>query len=78
MVTHSGTAGSGLAPYPHRARRAVYFVAAFVLGLVFLGFGIDLARSYTVAAARRLLFASLVYLPCTFLLMALDKVARLS
>jgi hypothetical protein len=24
------------------------------------------------------LFASLVYLPCTFLLMALDKVARLS
>jgi protoheme IX farnesyltransferase len=54
----------------------IYFIVAFVLGLVFLGFGIDLARSYTVAAARRLLFASLVYLPCTFLLMALDKVAR--
>jgi heme O synthase-like polyprenyltransferase len=56
----------------------VYFVVAFVLGLVFLGFGIDLARSYTVTAARRLLFASLVYLPCTFLLMALDKVTWLS
>jgi heme o synthase len=55
----------------------VYFVVAFVLGLVFLGFGIDLARSYTVAAARRLLFASLVYLPLTFLLMALDKVPPL-
>jgi len=52
----------------------LYFLAALVLGLVFLGFGIDLARSYTVAAARRLLFASLVYLPLTFLLMALDKV----
>ena len=52
----------------------VYFMAAFVLGLVFLGFGIDLACSYTVAAARRLLLASLVYLPLTFLLMALDKV----
>lgn len=55
----------------------LYFVAVFVLGLVFLGFGIDLARSYTVAAARRLLFASLVYLPLTFLLMALDKVPPL-
>ena len=55
----------------------VYFIAACVLGLVFLGFGIDLARSYTVAAARRLLFASLVYLPLTFLLMALDKVPPL-
>ncbi len=55
----------------------VYFIAAVVLGLVFLGFGIDLARSYTVAAARRLLLASLVYLPLTFLLMALDKLPSL-
>jgi len=55
----------------------VYFVAALVLGVLFLAFGIDLARSYTVAAARRLLFASLVYLPLTFLLMALDKVSPL-
>ena len=55
----------------------LYFVVAFVLGLLFLGFGIELARSYTVAAARRLLFASLLYLPLTFLLMALDKVAPL-
>lgn len=55
----------------------VYFIAALVLGLVFLGFGIDLARSYTVAAARRLLLASLVYLPLTFLLMALDKLPSL-
>ena len=55
----------------------VYFIAACVLGLMFLGFGIDLARSYTVAAARRLLFASLVYLPLTFLLMALDKMPPL-
>ena len=55
----------------------LYFVVAFVLGLLFLGFGIELARSYTVAAARRLLFASLLYLPLTFVLMALDKVAPL-
>jgi len=49
---------------------------ALILGLGFLGFGIDLARAYTVGAARRLLYASLVYLPCAFLLMALDKVTR--
>jgi len=55
----------------------VYFIMAFVLGLVFLGFGVDLARSYTETAARRLLCASLVYLPLTFLLMALDKVPPL-
>jgi protoheme IX farnesyltransferase len=67
----------GLLPTMIGLTGPVYFVAAFVLGLVFLGFGIDLARSYTVAAARRLLFASLVYLPLTFLLMALDKVPPL-
>ena len=64
----------GLLPTLIGLAGALYFLAALVLGLVFLGFGIDLARSYTVAAARRLLFASLVYLPLTFLLMALDKV----
>jgi protoheme IX farnesyltransferase len=66
----------GLLPTVIGLAGPIYFSVAFVLGLVFLGFGIDLARSYTVAAARRLLFASLVYLPCTFLLMALDKVAQ--
>ena len=79
VITHClALLAVGLLPTLIGLAGPVYFVAAFVLGLVFLGFGIDLARSYTVAAARRLLFASLVYLPCTFLLMALDKVARLS
>jgi protoheme IX farnesyltransferase len=55
----------------------LYFCVALVLGLGFLGFGIDLARSYTTAAARRLLLASLVYLPLTFVLMALDKAPKL-
>jgi protoheme IX farnesyltransferase len=68
---------AGLLPTIIGLAGPIYFIVAFILGLVFLGFGIDLARSYTVAAARRLLFASLVYLPCTFLFMALDKVARL-
>lgn len=54
-----------------------YFCVALVLGMTFLGFGIHLARSYTEVAARRLLLASLIYLPLTFLFMALDKLPQL-
>ncbi len=55
----------------------VYFVAMLILGLGFLGFGLDLARSRTVEAARRLVLVSLVYLPLTFLVMVLDKMPLL-
>ena len=50
-----------------------YFVTALVLGLAFLGFGIDMALSRTTEAARRLVLASLVYLPLVYVLMVLDK-----
>jgi heme o synthase len=53
---------------------AVYFVAAFVLGLGFLAAGISLVFAPTRAGARRLLFASLIYLPALLLVMALDRV----
>ena len=53
---------------------SVYFFGAFLLGAMFLGFGIGLAISRSAKAARRLLHASLVYLPVLLLLMALDKV----
>lgn len=68
----------GLLPTLIGLAGVAYFIVALVLGLTLLGFGIDLARSYTVASARRLLFASLVYLPLTFWLMALDKLPPLS
>ncbi len=55
----------------------VYFVAMLILGLGFLGFGLDLARARTVEAARRLVLVSLVYLPLTFLVMVLDKMPLL-
>jgi len=53
---------------------AVYFVTAFVLGMAMLVCGIMLARSYSHVAARRLLFASLIYLPALLVVMAVDKV----
>lgn len=51
-----------------------YFVAALVLGMAFLGYGIAFALARTATAARQLLLASLVYLPVLLIVMALDKV----
>jgi protoheme IX farnesyltransferase len=53
---------------------ATYFFSALILGSMFLWYGISLARSRSQAAARRLLFASLVYLPVLLAVMAFDKV----
>jgi protoheme IX farnesyltransferase len=53
---------------------AVYFVVAFILGVGFLASGINLVFAPTRAGARRLLFASLIYLPALLLVMALDRV----
>ncbi len=53
---------------------AVYFVVAFVLGAGLLASGIGLAMDATRSGARRLLFASLIYLPVLLLVMALDRV----
>ncbi|MFQ5990628.1 MAG: heme o synthase, partial [Candidatus Methylomirabilales bacterium] len=64
----------GLLPTLIGLAGSVYFFGALVLGLMFLGCGILLALSGSEVAARRLLFASLVYLPAQLGLMALDKV----
>jgi len=53
---------------------ASYFIAAFILGAGFLASGIKLVIAPTRAGARRLLFASLIYLPVLLLVMALDRV----
>ncbi len=52
----------------------LYFFGALSLGMAFLACGIIQAFSPSVPAARRLLFASLLYLPSVLCLMALDKV----
>jgi protoheme IX farnesyltransferase len=53
----------------------VYFLVALVLGLGFVWSTIGLARSGSAADARRVMFASLVYLPVLLGVMALDKLA---
>jgi len=64
----------GLLPTVVGLAGPVYFIAAFVFGALFLGYGVAFALARTATAARQLLFASLLYLPATLLVMALDKV----
>jgi len=52
----------------------VYFFGALLLGLAFLWCAIQFSRELTQARARQLFFASILYLPLLFGLMALDKV----
>ncbi|HEY2988219.1 MAG TPA: heme o synthase [Candidatus Binatia bacterium] len=56
---------------------ALYFAAALVLGAGFLAYGVRLAMAPTAPAARRLLFASLIYLPALLVVMALDRIPPL-
>jgi protoheme IX farnesyltransferase len=63
----------GLLPTLSGLAGAAYFAGALGLGLVFLAFGIAQALAPSPAAARRVLFASLLYLPALLVLLALDK-----
>jgi protoheme IX farnesyltransferase len=51
----------------------VYLIGALALSSGFLYYGIRLAVSRTNAVARRLLLASIIYLPLVFALMVLDR-----
>ncbi|HZF07134.1 MAG TPA: heme o synthase [Patescibacteria group bacterium] len=51
----------------------VYFAGALTLGLAFVALGARQALAPSVSGARRVLFASLLYLPALLTLLALDK-----
>lgn len=51
----------------------VYFLGALGLGLAFLACTFGFARSHSIAAARRLLLASVVYLPAVLTVLVLDR-----
>ena len=65
---------AGLLPTLIGLAGPVYFLGAIALGTGLLGCGVALALSQSAADARRLVFASLVYLPALLVLMALNKV----
>jgi protoheme IX farnesyltransferase len=52
----------------------IYTVGALLLSLAFLYYAVQLALRRTNAVARRLLLASILYLPSVFALMVLDKI----
>jgi heme o synthase len=75
IVAHSlALLAVGLLPTSLHLAGIMYFVTAFALGVGMLVCGVSLARSHSIAAARRLLFASLIYLPALLVVMAVDKV----
>jgi heme o synthase len=75
IVVHSlALLAVGLLPTSLHLSGPVYFVTAFVLGVALLVCAAMLARSHSIPAARRLLFASLIYLPVLLVVMAVDKV----
>jgi protoheme IX farnesyltransferase len=51
----------------------VYFVGALLLGVAFVALGARQALAPSLTGARRVLFASLLYLPALLTLLALDK-----
>lgn len=52
---------------------SIYFIGAVILGLLFLYSSVSCARSKSRQQARRLLLASVVYLPLLFVLMVLNR-----
>ncbi len=63
-----------LLPYALRMAGPAYFVAAVVLGGLFIHFAIKAARSRSRADARRLFFASIIHLPLLLGFMVFDRV----
>lgn len=54
----------------------LYLVSAMILGISFYYFAYHAAQSRSKVAAKRLLHASVIYLPLLYLFMLLDKVIR--
>jgi protoheme IX farnesyltransferase len=63
-----------LTPFVFKMAGPLYLAGAMVLGLAFLFFAIQFSRTLTVTNARKLFFASIVYLPLLLVVMVVDKV----
>jgi protoheme IX farnesyltransferase len=63
-----------LCPFVFKMAGATYLVGAIILGAGFLFCAIRFSRQLTLASARQLFFASIIYLPLLLALMVWDKV----
>ena len=63
-----------LMPFGLRMTGVTYFTCATLLGLAFLSFGVSCATTRTRLDARKLFFASIIYLPVLLAVMMLDKI----
>jgi heme o synthase len=63
-----------LCPFVFGLTGAGYLAGALVLGGTFLAFAVQFARRLTPAAARKLFYVSILYLPVLLGLMVMDKV----
>ena len=63
-----------LCPFVFHMVGPIYLVGALVLGISFVWFAFQFSRQLTLQRARRLFFASIIYLPLLLSLMGTDKV----
>ncbi len=63
-----------LCPFLFKLTGPAYLFGALALGLAFIWFAVQFSRCLTVARARQLFYASIMYLPLLLTLMVLDKV----
>jgi len=73
LVASLGLIPVSLSPTVIGGAGSLYFAVAVMLGVGFLYYSARLAYQRSNAAARKLLMASIVYLPLVLLLMVLDK-----
>jgi protoheme IX farnesyltransferase len=74
-ISHTlGLLPVSLCPFLFQQAGVVYLGGALVLGLGFIWFAVQFGRQLTRVSARRLFFASILYLPLLLGLMVLDKV----
>ena len=64
---------ASLMPFTMRLAGPVYMLGAVLLGLLFLAVAVRFSRDLSLANARRLFFASIIYLPLLLGLMVVDK-----
>lgn len=76
-ISHTlGLLPVSLCPFLLKLTGITYFFGALVLSGLFLVFAVQFARQMSVASARKLFFASILYLPLLLGLMVIDKAAN--